>query len=168
MATPTTLPSSFTAGEVLTAAQMNNLRGAFRVLQTVSGTYATQTGSTTTTYATTGLSAVITPQATSSTILVTVSVPVGLDAVSTNRLGMRLIRTTGGVPTTIDTWDYAFATGNGTTATYGAWNVCVNVSPATTSATTFTVQFARAAGTGSVFVQPSNQTSNIILQEISA
>jgi len=33
MATPTSLPASFTSGQVLTAAQMNNLRGGFRVLQ---------------------------------------------------------------------------------------------------------------------------------------
>ena len=40
MATPTTLPASFTAGQVLTAAQMNDLRGAFRVLQVVQATKA--------------------------------------------------------------------------------------------------------------------------------
>jgi hypothetical protein len=33
MATPTPLPSSFVAAQVLTAAEMNDLRGAFRVLQ---------------------------------------------------------------------------------------------------------------------------------------
>ena len=38
MATPTTLPATFVAGNVLTAAQMNDLRGAFRVLQIVSTT----------------------------------------------------------------------------------------------------------------------------------
>jgi hypothetical protein len=35
MATPTTLPATFVAGNVLTAAQMNDLRGAFRILQVV-------------------------------------------------------------------------------------------------------------------------------------
>jgi hypothetical protein len=74
MATPTTLPSTFVAGNVLTAAQMNNLRGAFRVLQVVSTT-KTDTFSTTSTSFTdvTGLSATITPSATSSQILVFVS-----------------------------------------------------------------------------------------------
>jgi hypothetical protein len=33
MATPTNLPATFVAGNVLTAAQQNGLRGAFRVLQ---------------------------------------------------------------------------------------------------------------------------------------
>lgn len=36
MATPTSLPATFVAGNVLTAAQMNDLRGAFRILQVVS------------------------------------------------------------------------------------------------------------------------------------
>jgi hypothetical protein len=36
MATPTALPTAFVAADVLTAANMNLLRGAFRVLQVVS------------------------------------------------------------------------------------------------------------------------------------
>ena len=36
MATPTTLPATFVSGNVLEALQLNDLRGAFRVLQTVS------------------------------------------------------------------------------------------------------------------------------------
>lgn len=75
MATPTTLPASFTAGQVLTAAQMNNLRGAFRVLQTVS---VAKTDTFTTTSSTfvdvTGLTVSITPSSTSSKILVLASV----------------------------------------------------------------------------------------------
>ena len=71
MATPTTLPSTFVAGNVLTAAQMNNLRGAFRVLQVVS-TAKTDTFSLSTDVWTdiTGLSVSITPSATASKILV--------------------------------------------------------------------------------------------------
>jgi hypothetical protein len=40
MAAVTPLPATFVSGDVLTAAQMNDLRGAFRVLQVVSATYA--------------------------------------------------------------------------------------------------------------------------------
>lgn len=72
MATPTTLPASFTSGQVLTAAQMNNLRGAFRVLQVVSttktDTFVATVGQTWTNI--TGLSATITPSSTSSKILI--------------------------------------------------------------------------------------------------
>lgn len=71
MATPTTLPASFTSGQVLTAAQMNNLRGAFRVLQVVQ-VVKTDSFTTTSTSFTdiTGLSATITPSATSSKVLI--------------------------------------------------------------------------------------------------
>ena len=71
MATPTTLPAAFTVGEVLTSTAMNNLRGAFRVLQ-VNSTTLSSTFTTTSTSFTdiTGLSVSITPSATSSKILV--------------------------------------------------------------------------------------------------
>ena len=75
MATPTTLPASFTSGQVLTAAQMNDLRGAFRVLQVVS---VAKTDTFTTTSATfvdvTGLTVSITPSSATSKILVLASV----------------------------------------------------------------------------------------------
>ena len=71
MATPTTLPASFTAGQVLTATQMNDLRGAFRVLQVVNNTiYSSGTTISTATYTATGLTATITPTSASSKILV--------------------------------------------------------------------------------------------------
>lgn len=78
MATPTTLPATFVAGNVLTAAQMNNLRGAFRVLQVVQ-TVKTDTFSTTSTSFTdvTGMSVSITPSATSSLVLVFVDIKIG-------------------------------------------------------------------------------------------
>ena len=70
MATPTTLPATFVAGNVLTAAQMNDLRGAFRILQVVEGTSDTQTLTTSTAFVTTNLSASITPSSTSSKVLI--------------------------------------------------------------------------------------------------
>ncbi len=73
MATPTTLPATFVAGNVLTAAQMNNLRGAFRVLQVVQTVKTdTFTLSSTTFTDVTGLSVTITPSSTTSKILVLV------------------------------------------------------------------------------------------------
>ena len=75
MATPTTLPATFVAGNVLTAAQMNNLRGAFRVLQVVSTTKTDTFVSTSTTFVdVTGLTVSITPSATSSKILLIANV----------------------------------------------------------------------------------------------
>ena len=74
MATPTTLPASFVSGAVLEAAQLNNLRGAFRILQVVSTTKTDTFVSGTVTAGSevdiTGLTATITPSSTSSKILV--------------------------------------------------------------------------------------------------
>jgi hypothetical protein len=73
MATPTTLPAAFTSGQVLTAAQQNALRGAFRVLQVVSTTKSDSFTTTSTSFVdVTGLSVSITPSSTSSKILVIV------------------------------------------------------------------------------------------------
>lgn len=78
MATPTTLPASFTSGQVLTAAQMNNLRGAFRVLQVVSTTKTDTYTTTSNVFGdVTGFSVSITPSASSSKILVIVSALIG-------------------------------------------------------------------------------------------
>jgi hypothetical protein len=81
MATPTTLPAEFTAGQVLTAAQMNDLRGAFRVLQVVS---VAKTDTFTTSSASlvdiTGLAATITPSSASSLVLVTLHIYGGANA----------------------------------------------------------------------------------------
>jgi hypothetical protein len=71
MATPTTLPAAFVSGNVLEALQLNNLRGAFRILQVVSATRSTlfQSSSATFTDITT-MTASITPSSTTSKILV--------------------------------------------------------------------------------------------------
>lgn len=70
MPTPTSLPSSFTSGDVLTAANMNLLRGAFRILR-VEQAVKTDTFSTNSSSFVdiTGLSVTITPQSNTSKFL---------------------------------------------------------------------------------------------------
>ena len=74
MATPTSLPATFVAGNVLTAAEMNGLRGAFRILQVVSttktDTFSASVASTSFSANVTGLEVSITPSSTSSKILI--------------------------------------------------------------------------------------------------
>jgi len=74
MATPTSLPATFVAGNVLTAAQMNDLRGAFRILQVVSttktDTYSASIASGGFSGNVTGLDASITPTSATSKVLV--------------------------------------------------------------------------------------------------
>jgi hypothetical protein len=76
MATPTNLPASAVTGEVLTAAYVNDLRGAFRIMQVVSANVTDRTFSTASaTYVdVTGLSLSITPQSADSKILLYCSV----------------------------------------------------------------------------------------------
>ena len=94
MATPTTLPATFVAGNVLTAAQMNDLRGAFRVLQVIQVVKddAFTTSSTSFTDLT-GISVAITPSTTSSKILVQVSIPmISCNANTGDALWFNLVR----------------------------------------------------------------------------
>jgi hypothetical protein len=167
MATPTNLPASFVTGAVLTAAQMNDLRGAFRVLQVVYGTTTTSTTNTTSTYADTTLTASITPQSTSSKVLVMVSQN-GCYKRSTNaenRIRLRLLRGATEIGAiTGDLFLYTgTAIGNG-----GSASISVLDEPSTTSATTYKTQFMNPFNADGVLVQENSGRSTIILMEISA
>jgi hypothetical protein len=138
MATPTTLPATFVSGNVLTAAQMNDLRGAFRVLQVVSTT-KTDTFSATvaigTTTALTGFTVTITPSSTSSKILITYD---ALLIWGNTNYGMKAILTRGGTAIAGATGD---AAGNRTRISSlgqnGTQSFTFLDSPSTTSATTY-------------------------------
>lgn len=167
MATPTNLPASFSVGQVLTASTMNNLRGAFRILQVVNATYSTQVGSSSSTPADTGLTATITPQATSSLVLVLVSQNgcYKNNVNAENRLALRLVRGS----TTISNFSGGLFLYTGTAINNGgAISVCYLDSPATTSATTYKTQFWNPNNTNGVNVQADSAMSTITLMEISA
>jgi len=161
MATPTNLPSTFATGEVLTASQMNALRGAFRILQVVQTNYNIITTSTSATYADTGLTATITPQSASSKIFVMVNQSLYIDTAVTE-IGFRLVR--GG--TTLDTQLAPVFSSNSRIVGPGIFNYLD--SPATTSATTYKTQFARATGSGSVYSCINSNLAHITLFEVSA
>lgn len=180
MATPTTLPSTFTSGQVLTAAQMNNLRGAFRILQVVS-TAKTDTFSTTSTtfVDVTGLTVSITPSSTSSKILVIGYILTGVSG--DIGLSGRLMRDT----TAIFIGDTASNRPRDTfynaptalaTSGFGFSPVYLD-SPATTSATTYKFQMFVNSGTGYVnrsgndrdtTLYDGRSASSITVMEISA
>jgi hypothetical protein len=185
MATPTTLPASFTAGQVLTAAQMNALRGAFRVLQVVSTakTDTFTTGSTTYTDIT-GLTATITPSSTSSKILIYAQVSFSAGPSAGNAAFFRInggnasnfigngasTRTQAAIfaPNSAS-WPVGF-----TAVTYP---IMYLDSPATTSATTYAVQ-GRTGTAGTLYINRSDLdtdsanygrvASSITVMEISA
>jgi len=152
MATPTSLPATFVAGNVLTAAQMNDLRGAFRILQVVSTTKTDAFTATSSSFVdVTGVSQAITPSSASNKVLVVVSGVIGCNANSSVR--MNLVR---------DTTAIAQSTGSGTAeqtvsvysgaANFGdSFSIVYLDSPATTSSTTYKIQVA-ALSTNTVVV----------------
>ncbi len=164
MATPTTLPATFVAGDVLTAAQMNNLRGAFRVLQVVQGTLGTIATSASSTYADTGLTVSITPQSTSSKILVMVNNQwQKSSANSGNGSNYQIVRNS----TAIQAYGLIGYTGSAL-QNIGTSSMTFLDSPSTTSATTYKLQFANNFNGGTIYVSSDGSTSTITVMEISA
>lgn len=166
MATPTNLPASFSTGAVLTAAQMNDLRGAFRVLQVVTANYATQVTNNTSTYADTGLTASITPSATSSKVLVYVSQNnMYKSGNAASGCNIKLLRGATNLGQFANNWGYDATT---TGRVHGSACFFYLDSPATTSSTTYKTQFANNANAAGINIQHDNINSSIILLEISA
>ena len=160
MATPTTLPATFVAGNVLTAAQMNDLRGAFRILQVVSATKTDTFSTSSLSYVdVTGLSVTITPSATSSKVLVFASVGIGDQAGAAWKV-------VGG-----NTASYVGDTaGSRVRAVGGQYDAVQNGpvtmaglyldSPATTSATTYKVQLISLNTGNTAYVNRSHTDSD--------
>ena len=172
MATPTTLPTAFVAGDILTAANMNLLRGGFRVLQVVSNTpYTTETANSTVTYADTGVTATITPTSNTSKILVYVSHGAcrkNQDNVN-NAMNMQIHRKIGaGAFSSVQQigQDQGF-TGTAIVLIFPITVVLLD-SPATTDAVIYKTMFANAVASSVVTVQRGSMPSTIILMEISA
>ena len=175
MATPTALPATFTAGQVLTAAQQNALRGAFRILQVVSVFKADTFSMTGSTYTdVTGLSASITPQASSSQIIcmgqINTSTATGEQVFGQLLRGATVIGNgTGG-----STVNGITSGGAASTAGMQTTPIFFVDSPATTSATTYKIQI-KASGAGVVAYINRRHidtavggSSSLILMEVSA
>jgi len=143
MATPTSLPATFVAGNVLTAAQMNDLRGAFRILQVVND-YDTSTISTSSTsLVASNASVTITPSAATSKILLIGSVY----ACRSNTVDADVYFALDRDGTTVS------AETRFTEARTNARNSVTFVyldSPASTSALAYTLEWRVSSGTGTV------------------
>ena len=166
MATPTNLPAAFVSGAILTAQQQNDLRGAFRVLQVVSGTTSGLTTNNTSTFADTGLTATITPQATTSKILVIVSQTFGKTPANVNNAVQAKI-----VRGATDVQQFMVAglyTGTALDMVGPSCSAVALDSPATTSATTYKTQFANFTNAAGVTANTNSAVATIILMEISA
>jgi len=166
MATPTNLPTSFTAGDILTAANMNLLRGGFRVLQVVSAGTSVAATNNTNTLADTGLTATITPQFNTSKILVLVSQSFGkTSGNSSNAVVSTIVR---GATNIFTSQGAALFTGTTLDVVGSATAAFVLDSPATTSPTTYKTQFANFTNAAGVSAQTNGAGATIVLLEISA
>jgi len=166
MATPTSLPATFVAGDVLLASQLNNLRGAFRILQVVEATYSTATSSSTNVFVDTGLTATITPSATTSKILV-LSFQSGVNKSSGNSATNMDIQLLRGSTVILEILATLYTNSSMDLRAPSASLIKLD-SPATTSAVTYKTQFRSRNNTASVTVQGDNSTSTMILCEVSA
>jgi hypothetical protein len=139
--------------------------GGGKVLQVLQTTFATQTASSSTTYADTGLTGTITPSSASNKILVIISVPGMKNAGNTeNALQLNIVR---GATQIVEVGHAVFYTGT-TISNYGVITYNYLDSPATTSATTYKVQFKNINASSQVEVFPGNKTATMILMEIGA
>lgn len=168
MATPTNLPAAAVAGEILTAAYVNSLRGAFRVLQVVMPTPVTaQVLNSTSTRADTGLTATITPQSSTSKVLVLVT-QVGCTKTAGNTQNAIELFLMRGV-TDIQRFAQIGLYTDSLLQNRGNFSTVYLDSPATTSATTYKTQFSNFSNSAEVGVQVGNVgQSTMILMEISA
>ena len=168
MATPTTLPSTFVAGNVLTAAEMNALRGAFRVLQVVTATYSTEESTTSTSFVDTSLTATITPSAATSKILVLTSFVTRSQTTGAYEARRTLHAISRGGTDIMNqiTAGYYDQQTTTTREMYANAALIVLDSPATTSATTYTLQHA-IVGTATCYTF-NNRLGTMTLLEVSA
>jgi hypothetical protein len=143
--------------------------GGGKVLQVINATYGTETGSTSTTFADTGLTATITPSSATSKVLVIVS-QMGVSKTGDTRVKIKLMR---GATDILKMCDITGNTSSTQFNSIGSVSSSYLDSPATTSATTYKTQFSNQQGTGTVYVQNyandnTYSQSTITLMEIGA
>ena len=137
--------------------------GGGKVLQVVTGGHSTQVDSSSSTFANTGVSASITPSATSSKILVCIQINgVYKDGSNQSGVGIRAKRDSTVILTLADR-----AAGDNTIVnSIGTVGGDILDSPSTTSAITYNVEFRATGNSATAYVQVYNVTSSIVLIEI--
>jgi hypothetical protein len=136
-----------------------------RIVQIVTGSTTTQTGSSSATYADTTLTATITPTLSTSEVLVFVTQAGCQKYASNTSMGLRLVR---GSTTILQMATLAGGDGSSGDNQWGTIAATYLDAPATTSATTYKTTFNSTAGTTQTTVQHGSPTSTIVLMEVSA
>ena len=139
--------------------------GGGKVLQVVNALLSTTAASTSGSYADTGLTATITPSSATSKVLIIASV-CGLQATGglSTYGSLRLVRTSTQLIEFENRYGLTSEAAHQNEVGGSSCNYLDN--PATTSATTYKIQFNRGAGSGTVRVCSDNITSTITLLEI--
>ena len=153
--------TTYTAGEVLTAASLNdNFSASYKIVQIVTGSTSTEVTSASTTFVDTNLTATITPTSASNSILIVVTHQecMKTSANSQNRIKMRLMRDASSIQTIAT--DFLFT--NTALFLFGSLSTQFLDSPATTSATTYKTQFANNNASSAVSVQDDNAGQSFI------
>ena len=165
----TVLDLPATSGTILTTASQSIPSAALpvgSVLQVVQGTTSTQVSSSSSTYADTGATATITPKFSTSKILVLLTMNgIGKETSNTS-VDLKLQKNSSDLSIfTVNTVGY---TGNTSITFPGCSAYNYLDSPATTSATTYKVQFASHGNNAVVYIQLNSSISTITLMEIAA
>jgi hypothetical protein len=153
-------------GQVLAAAsgEATGLKWNYpSIVQIVEGTYSTQTSSSSSTFADTGLTASITPKATANKVLVLVQHTANFKTSASSDASMQMQLVRGATNLNTQKWGY---TNNSAVDQIGGLHFSYLDSPNTTSSTTYKTQFASEGSRSSVQVQQGNTTSRILLIEV--
>lgn len=171
MATPTNLPATAVSGEILTAAYVNNLRGAFRILQVIRDTDTTDRSTTSTSFTdVTGVSVTITPQATTNNImLICTFTALVLNSSTGLNEGIYAITDSSnniisGGNTTVGTFNYSHSSG----FFYAPVTLIGFVSPNSVAAQTYKLRFASVAANTTTYVTGAGATTQLYAIELSA
>lgn len=153
-----------------TAGTLDRLERAGNILQVVNATYSTQTSSSSSTFADTGLTATITPTSATSKILVLVNQTGCYKETNNTGIHLRLLRGTATILLNFErNGGFNLTTTNNQ---IGSCSVSYLDSPATTSATTYKTQFASGGNTATVYTQVNDGSvspaSTITLMEVAA
>jgi len=165
MATPTSLPATFVAGNVLTAAQMNDLRGAFRILQVVRATDGTQRSTSSTSFVDASISVTITPTSASSDVMVIWAANKDNVAGNPERGNFQITDSSNNAISGAE--DHVIGDG-GADNTNQSFTIIGYDSPATTSATTYKARFRAESSGGTTTRVNSTATGQMFALEISA
>ena len=153
-------------GQVLAAAsgEATGLKWNYpSIVQIVEGTHSTQVGSTSSSFADTGLTASITPKATANKILILVQHTANFKTSGSSDASMQMQLVRGATGLNTQKWGY---TNNSGVDQMGGLHFSYLDSPNTTSSTTYKTQFLSEGNRSTVYVQQGNTTSRILLIEV--